>query len=258
MNEHSLQKALSKLNIGDLQYFDSLGSTNDEALAWAAQGAPDLSMVVANEQTSGRGREGRRWYTPAGTALAVSLILRPRADELSHLSRIVGLAAISVAEALRRRSLTPQIKWPNDVLLDGKKVAGILVESTWNGEAVDNVVIGIGMNVADEAVPPVELLHFPATSLEEVLESRPRREVVLRDIVAALIEWRPRLGSNALIEAWEENLAFRGQEIQITGVGGRVFSGMLLGLESDGSLRMQENGNPVTVRFGDVRLRPSA
>lgn len=257
MNTSSLHKNLSKLNLGGLRYFDSIGSTNDEALAWAAQGAPDLSIVVADEQTSGRGREKRRWFTPAGTALAFSLILRPRAEELPHLSRTVGLAAVALAESLRKRSLTPQIKWPNDLLLDGRKVAGILVESTWNGDAVDYVVIGIGVNVARGAVPPPELLQFPAASLEHALGECPEREEVLRDVLSALIEWRPRLGSEALLQAWERDLAFRGQQVEVAGVEGQVVAGTLLGLESDGSLRLQDqHGNPVTVRFGDVRLRP--
>ncbi len=259
MNTSSLKKALSKIDLGGLRYFDSIGSTNDEALAWAAQGAPDLFIVVADEQTSGRGREKRRWFTPAGTALAFSLILRPRAEELPHLSRTVGLAAVALAESLRKRSLTPQIKWPNDLLLDGRKVAGILVESTWNGDAADYVVIGIGVNVARGAVPPPELLQFPAVSLEHALGECPAREDVLRDILSALIDWRPRLGSEALLQAWERDLAFCGQQVEVTGAEGQVVAGTLLGLESDGSLRLQDqHGNPVTVRFGDVRLRPAA
>jgi BirA family biotin operon repressor/biotin-[acetyl-CoA-carboxylase] ligase len=259
MNTSFLHKDLSKLNLGGLRYFDSISSTNDEALAWAAQGAPDLSIVVADEQTSGRGREKRRWFTPAGTALAFSLILRPRVEELPHLSRTVGLAAVALAESLRKRSLAPQIKWPNDLLLDGRKVAGILVESTWNGDTVDYVVIGIGVNVAGGAVPPPELLQFPASSLEHALGECPEREEVLRDILSALIEWRPRLGSEALLRAWERDLAFRGQQVEVTGAEGQVVAGTLLGLESDGSLRLQgQHGNPVTIGFGDVRLRPAA
>ena len=119
MNEHSLQKKLSKLNIGDLRYFDSIGSTNDEALAWAASGARDLSIVIADEQTQGRGRLDRKWFTPKGTALAFSLILRPVASLRPHLSRTVGLAALSIAESCSGLGLAPRIKWPNDILLNG-------------------------------------------------------------------------------------------------------------------------------------------
>ncbi|MBI5298012.1 MAG: biotin--[acetyl-CoA-carboxylase] ligase [Chloroflexi bacterium] len=258
MNARTLTKTLSKLDLGGLRYFDSIGSTNDEALAWAAQGAPDLSIVVADEQTSGRGREGRRWFTPAGTALAFSLILRPTAEELPHLSRTVGLAAVALAESMRKRSLIPQIKWPNDLLLSGQKVAGILVESVWSGEAVDCTVIGVGVNVARAAIPPPELLQFPAVSLEDALGSLPKREAILHDILSELLAWRPLLGSEKLLKTWEERLAFRGERVQITGQGAEIAAGKVLGLEADGSLRLRdERGNPVTVRFGDVRLRPA-
>ena len=90
MNEQSLKKSLSKLELGGLRYFDSIGSTNDEALAWAASNEEDLSIVIADEQTRGRGRLHRTWHTPKGSALAVSLILRPDKSTSPHLSRIVG------------------------------------------------------------------------------------------------------------------------------------------------------------------------
>src|SRR5512134_3605246 len=143
MNQNELKKALAKLPLGDVRYFDSIGSTNNEALAWATSGAKDLSLVIADEQTAGRGRLDRKWLTPKGTALAFSLILCPTAGEKLHLTRIVGLAALAVADALRTRGLAAQIKWPNDVLLNDSKVAGILIESVWSGDEPDCVVIGI-------------------------------------------------------------------------------------------------------------------
>src|SRR6266498_2714647 len=155
MNQNELKKSLSKLPLGDLKYFESIGSTNDEALAWAANDAPDLSMIIADEQTSGRGRLDRKWFTPQGTALAFTLILRPTADEKPYLTRTVGLAALAVAESLRTRDLAAQIKWPNDVLIAGRKVGGILIESVWSGEDVDCVVIGIGINMLRGWVPPM-------------------------------------------------------------------------------------------------------
>src|SRR5512144_3335220 len=103
MNQNELKKALSKLPLGDVRYFDTIGSTNNEALAWATSGAKDLSLVIADEQTAGRGRLDRKWFTPKGTALAFSLILHPSAQEKPHLTRIVGLAALAVADSLRTR-----------------------------------------------------------------------------------------------------------------------------------------------------------
>lgn len=257
MNPNELKKVLSKLPLGDIQYFDSIGSTNNEALAWATSGAKDLSLVIAEEQTAGRGRIDRKWFTPKGTALAFSLILRPTAGEKPYISRIVGLAALAIADTLRTRGLVSQIKWPNDILLNGRKVAGILVESVWSGEEVDALVIGIGMNVLKDAVPSAELLFFPATSLEESLGPLVKRERILHDILAGMIALRSHLGSDSFITSWEKALAFRGEQIQVEQGDGSMIIGKLLGLEPDGSLRVShENGKSIPVRFGDVRLRP--
>ncbi|RPJ19271.1 MAG: biotin--[acetyl-CoA-carboxylase] ligase [Chloroflexi bacterium] len=261
MNQNELKKSLSKLplGLGDVRYFDSIGSTNSEALAWSAGGAKDLSLVIADEQTAGRGRLDRKWFTPRGTALAFSLILRPSAKEKPHLTRIVGLAALAVADSLRTRGLVAQIKWPNDVLLDGRKVAGILVESVWSGVEVDYVVIGVGLNVLKGAVPSAELLQFPATSLEESLGPGVERGKVLRDILAGILALRPHIGTDSFIAAWEKMLAFRDEQVQVEGGSETPMTGKLLGLESDGSLKLSsEDGKSVTVRFGDVRLRRQA
>jgi BirA family transcriptional regulator, biotin operon repressor / biotin---[acetyl-CoA-carboxylase] ligase len=259
MNQNELKKALSKLPLGEIRYFDSVGSTNSEALAWAASGAQDLSLVFADEQTAGRGRLDRKWFTPKETALALSLILRPTAVEKPYISRLTGLAALAIADALRTYGLISQIKWPNDILLNGRKVAGILVESVWSGEEVDCLVIGIGVNVLKGAVPSPDLLRFPATSLEEAFGPDVERERVLRDILAGIIALRPHLRSDSFLASWEKALAFRGEQVQVEQGDGSLRTGKLLGLESDGSLKLSgEAGEAITVRFGDVRLRPRA
>ncbi len=257
MNQNELKKVLSKLPLGDVRYFDSIGSTNNEALAWAASGAKDLSLVIADEQSAGRGRLDRKWFTPKGTALAFSLILRPTVEEKPFLTRTVGLAALAIADTLRTRGLVAQIKWPNDVLLDGCKVAGILIESVWAGDEADYLVIGIGVNVFKGAVPPADLVQFPATSLEKSLGPEIEREKLLSDILAGMIDLRPRIGSDSFIASWENALAFRGEQVQVEEGNGTSVTGKLLGLESDGSLRLSKaDGKSITVRFGDVRLRP--
>ena len=259
MNQQEIKKSLSKLRLGDIKYFDSIGSTNDEALAWAANDTPDLSLVLADEQTAGRGRQGRKWFTPIGTALAFSLLLRPMAEEKPFLTRIVGLAALAVTESLRTRELNAQIKWPNDVLINNKKVSGILTESVWSGEDIDCIVIGVGINVLKDSVPPSESFLFPATSLEQELGYVPDRLELLRDILAALIELRPRLGTAEFLAQWQSLLAFQGELVQVEADTAPPVTGQVIGLDSDGSLRLQkEHGESVTVRFGDVRLRPLA
>ncbi|MBI3161263.1 MAG: biotin--[acetyl-CoA-carboxylase] ligase [Chloroflexi bacterium] len=256
MNEHSLKKALSKLNIGGLRYFDSIGSTNDEALAWATDNASDFSIVIADEQTRGRGRLNRAWFTPKGSALALSLILRqfPR----PYLSRTVGLAALSIAESCSGLGLAPRIKWPNDILLSGKKTAGILIETVWSGEDIDSLVIGMGINVFKESVPPAESLQFPATCLEDELgRTPPPREEIVLNVLASLFRWRNHMDSNAFMKLWEEKLAFRGEQVQAITGNDAPLTGELLGLESDGGLRLCDaQGKSVIVRFGDVSLRP--
>jgi len=256
MNQQALRSSLSKLPLGAIRYFDSIGSTNDEALAWAANDAQDLSIVVANEQTAGRGRLDRPWFTPPSTALAFSLILRPTADEIPHLSRTVGLAALSIADTIGMLGLAPQIKWPNDILLNGRKVAGVLIELVWSGEDVDCVVIGIGINVAKTAVPTTDILRFPATSLEHVLGEAPDRNKLLHDILASFISLRPHMRSDAFMASWEKSLAYYGRQVRVEMGNEQSVTGKVTGLESDGSLKLSdENGKTVTVRFGDVRLR---
>lgn len=259
MDQNELSKLLSKLRLGSIRYFDSVGSTNDEALAWATSGAKDMSLIVADEQTLGRGRLDRPWFTPPGSALAFSLILRPAMDERPHLSRLVGLAALSIARSMQARGLYPEIKWPNDVLLNRRKVAGVLIELVWSGEDVENIVIGIGVNTAKRSVPSTDILRFPATSMEDALGQPVERSEILHDILTEFTALRPQLGTDELIKQWEKVLAYQGRQVQVEMGSEKAITGKVTGLESDGSLKLRdENGKLVTVRFGDVRLRPFA
>jgi len=259
MNQAELDKLLSGLPLGDIRYFESIGSTNDEALAWASKGARDLSLVVADEQTLGRGRLDRQWFTPRGTALAFSLIMHPTLKEKPFLSRTVGLAALAIVNSLGTRGLEPQIKWPNDILLNGRKLAGILIDLNWSGEEIVGMVIGVGINVTKGAVPSTDLLGFPAISLETALGYAPERETLLHDILAGILALRPHMGTDSFIDSWGKRLAYYGRQVRVEMGGDRSITGKVIGLGSDGSLLLQdENGKSVTVRSGDVRLRPFA
>ncbi len=260
---------LASLPLGELRYFDTIGSTNDEALAWAIQGAPDCSLVVADEQTQGRGRAGRRWITPRGTALAFSLILRPTPAETNSPALVTGLAAISVVEALKKAyCLEALIKWPNDVLIGRKKIAGILVESVWAGDCLDAMVVGIGVNVLQESQPAQKELLFPATSLEAELSAADEKRHhdcnlavdrwrLLREIVATFLEWRPRLGSEDLRNAWERYLAFRGEPVRVWTGSEQPLIGHIIGLAGDGRLRLLVGERIEVIPFGEIHLRPS-
>ena len=181
MDESGFRKAISDLPLGGFRFHERVGSTNDSALAWAAGGAADLSLVVADEQTAGRGRGDRQWFTPPGVALAFSLVNRPSTAEEGSLSLFSGLGAIAVCEALGSLGLHPEIKWPNDVLLNRRKVCGILAEAVWIGEKVDCIVLGIGVNVKPGSVPPPDRLNFPATSVEAVLGDAVDRLILFRE-----------------------------------------------------------------------------
>jgi BirA family biotin operon repressor/biotin-[acetyl-CoA-carboxylase] ligase len=259
MNELQLEQHLSSLPLGAFRYYETIGSTNNEALAWASQGAPDFSLILADEQTSGRGRMDRKWFTPPYSALAMSLILRPTTIERAHPARTTGLLALSLAESLLKLGLVPQIKWPNDVLLTDRKVAGILVESTWMGMELDALVLGMGVNVLNASVPPADQLSFPATSIETELGYPIERVELLKDVLLRVLDWRPNLGTEAFLKSWEGGLAFRGQQVQVEAGSGYHVVGELLGLDAEGGLRLQdEHGKSVTVQFGEVRLRPLA
>jgi len=255
--ERALRAALRELPPGGLRFLASTGSTNDVALAWAAQGAPDMALVVADEQTAGRGRGDHAWFTPPGAALAVSLILRPAGIEAAHMAHFSGLGALALAEALGDCPLPVSIKWPNDLLVGGRKTAGVLAETVWTGDRPESVVIGIGVNVHAGSVPPAGTLAFPAASLDEAYGRPLERWELLRRLLEQLMDWRPRLGTSAFVHAWEKNLAFRGEQVQVWGEGIPSTTGRLIGLDSQGGLLLQPADGPqVTLRFGEVHLRP--
>jgi len=257
MDENAFRKLLSDLPLGGLRYFGQVGSTNDEALAWATKHAPDLSLVYAEQQTSGRGRMGRRWFTPPGAALALSLLLRPSGTEREHIALFSGLGALALVTALKKYGITAQIKWPNDVLIDRRKVAGILVETVWMGARAESVVLGIGINVTPESLPPPEALTFPATCVLSEAPGPVERFDLLHILLEAIIAWRPKLASDAFLGAWDASLAFRGETVQVWVGEAEPTLGQVAGIEAEGNLRLSlSTGETSVVRFGDVHLRP--
>ena len=257
MREEELQGTLAGLPLGGWRTYEQVTSTNDVALEWAANGAADLALVVAEEQTAGRGRFQRRWVTTPGAALAFSLVLRPSPDELSWLARMAGLGALAIHHAFEKSwQLESQIKWPNDVLLKERKVAGILVENTWLGDRLQALVIGIGVNISPRSVPPPDQLLFPATCLEAALGRPVERWAVLHDILAGLLGWRRKLASPTFMQAWDAALAFKGESVYISGAGKQDLEGKVIGLSESGSLRLAGvDGQELLVDAGDVRLR---
>mgnify|MGYP000085462797 CR=1 FL=1 len=265
-DQRELQKALAGLALGGFRYFERVGSTMDEATAWLEEGAPDLALVVADEQTAGRGRLGRRWFTAPKASLAFSLVLR-QVDPLQP-SLLTGLGALAVCEALETLyHLQPQIKWPNDVLLEYRKVCGVLTESHWQGEQLSGVVMGIGINLAPSSVPPMNAALFPATCVQDHLRflagapQEVNRFQLLAVILERVLTWRARLQTRSFIQSWEARLAYRWETVQIfrdLNEGNSLLTeGRLEGLNSDGNLILRlANGETQTVNFGEIRLRP--
>lgn len=257
MNIDSLQNNLAGLPIPEIRYFDSIGSTNDEALAWIAAGAGDGCLVIADQQTRGRGRFQRRWITRAGAALAFSLILRPTVGEMARVGFFSPLGAVSLSQALEEQlGLHPLIKWPNDVLLERKKAAGILVEAAWLGDQLQGMVIGIGLNITPEAVPPAAELLFPATSVETAAGQPVDREALLKAILQAIFTWRAALTTEAFHQAWEARLAFRGEWVRIEDSGQPPVTGQVMGIDPGGNLLLRNQaGETTAVAVGDLHLR---
>jgi BirA family biotin operon repressor/biotin-[acetyl-CoA-carboxylase] ligase len=280
MNQHELEILLGNFPLGGVRYFDQLTSTNDEAANWLKTDCPDLALVVANEQTAGRGRSGRKWFTPAGSALAFSLILRSE-EQISPLrqyqntARLNGLGALAVTLALQKKYHLPaEIKWPNDVLVNTKKLSGVLAEAHWIGNEFVAVVLGIGVNVATTAVPPNNwdtLNPQPslATSVEAELGASLDRWDLLSAVLAELLIWRQQLSTPEFLTVWEENLAFKDQWVQIISpeMAAPAKAGKIIALEEDGALRIQdESGERHSLRVGEIhptdpplggfRLRP--
>jgi BirA family transcriptional regulator, biotin operon repressor / biotin---[acetyl-CoA-carboxylase] ligase len=254
MNQETLKTALQDLPLGGFRFYEQIGSTNDIALNWIEEGGRDFSLVVANEQISGRGRSGRSWQTPPDSALALSLLLLPSISETKNISLFTGLCALALVDTLKEQyNLKAEIKWPNDILIEEKKVAGILVEASWEGDKAKGIVLGMGVNILNTAIPDDGNLHFPATSLEESLGQKVDRTKTLHGILTALIKRRKALGKAEMVAAWNENLAFRGKQVEIKGGAEQVIQGELLGVNQDGSLRLD---TAQSIHFGDVHLRP--
>lgn len=257
MDEYRLREYLKDLPVAALRWSEVTGSTNLDAMNWASSGADDFSLVVADQQSQGRGRLGRKWITIPGAALAFSIIIRPTEAETTHLGLFSPLGAVAVADALSVLGLQPVIKWPNDVLLNRKKTCGILAEAVWSGQHLDALVLGIGVNVALPSVPPPDQVLFPATCVESELGNSLDRFALLFSILQSVLDWRKHLGTRTFLDAWQSRLAFIGEKVFVSSGGNMAVEGLLLGVDSDGSLRLDVGAGEITaIQVGDVQLRP--
>lgn len=252
-----LRAALPVNGLGEpLYFFSTIGSTNDYARELAEQGAPQGTLVVTDEQTAGRGRGDNRWETPARSALAFSVILRPKRLPPERAGIMTALGALAVAEAIEGLGRQAEIKWPNDVLMSGKKVAGVLAEIAWQGDTPAFAVIGVGVNVRPKSVPMKEEISFPATCVELRLGRVIDRHRLLIDILIKLADWYHNLESSKFMETWEAHLAYRGHMVAVEAPSGDI-RGKLKGLSSNGRLCLEGDDKAVfEVGPESSRLRP--
>lgn len=231
----------AKLAPRPFQYHAQVDSTNDLAQAWLRAGAPAGAVVIADEQLKGRGRRGHFWHTPPGVALAVSVILRP---ERGALHQVTMLGALAIAETLTALGATQVgIKWANDVLLNGRKVSGVLSEAIWDRDRLIGAVLGMGVNVRVDFSDTD--LAVKAISIEPALGIKVNRAEMLVTLLRRVDFWAAQLGTRALFQAWRSRLVTPGQQVTImddqTTISGTAIDvdeqGALLVRDADGVLR---------------------
>ena len=228
---------------------EACASTNDEAARYARAGASHGTLVIAERQEAGRGREGRAWASPSG-GLYFSAIMRPPLP-LADVPPITLAIGIAVCDAARAFGADAALKWPNDVLIGDKKLAGVLVETQSQGGRLDSVIVGIGVNIG--SVP--EEVATRATALEV------DREAFIAELVVQLERWVDRYvacGLDSIIPSWQQRMA-PGLSARAT-IDGAALNGELTGIDLDGALLLRDDTGKVhRVRSGDVEvIRPDA
>lgn len=234
--------------------FDSIDSTNLEAMRQARAGAHEGLCIVAREQTVGRGRLDRSWHSPKDAGLYFSIVLRPRL-KINAWPLITLMAALAGADALMKAcGLRADIKWPNDLCVNDRKLCGILAE-TVETEVGQAAIVGIGINLKADRLPAT--VSDLATSVESVTARQPDGERVLEELVKAIGERYELLqspqGDEHTIREWCANSSYAvGRQVRVT-LGNDTFEGTTRGLESDGALRVETQGEKIRiVRAGDV------
>jgi BirA family biotin operon repressor/biotin-[acetyl-CoA-carboxylase] ligase len=229
---------------------DACGSTNDEAWRLALDGAADGTVVFAEEQSKGRGRFGRSWVAPAGSCILCSAILRPGL-EVERVPLVTAIASLAAADAVEEAGgVEAQIVFPNDVFVDGRKIAGVLVESRFVSDRPDLFIVGIGINVnvGRGEFPPE--LRKTATSLAIETGAEVPRARVAKALLAALDGWAGELGGNLrrLRKAWRDRSFVLGRRVRIEEKG-RAFAGTVVEIDPLAGLEVRlDSGHLRAVR----------
>jgi BirA family biotin operon repressor/biotin-[acetyl-CoA-carboxylase] ligase len=253
LSASAIKEGLATRFIGKkISYYPRLTSTMAAARQEARRGAKEGTVIIAGEQTKGRGRLTRTWFSPGGN-IALSLILYPDAASLFYLIMIASLAAASAIEGVT--GLKTQIKWPNDILIGGKKVSGILIENEMKGDKVAYAIIGIGINIAlrpDE----VSEISATATSLEAELGKQVSREVIIINLLTEFERLYLKLpDAEPIFKAWRDRLITLGHKVTAKW-GEETLRGIAESVDESGALLLRlADGTLARVVAGDVTLR---
>ena len=251
-----VQETLSANIFGNpLHYFHEINSTNTHLRELAESGAPQGIVVVAETQTQGRGRLGRRWESPGFANLYLSILLRPKLSP-AHAAQITLVAAVALADVVD--TYVPgraAIKWPNDILVGGKKLAGILTEASCDAERVHYVILGIGVNLNYPVAAMPDEIRGRASSLIEVTGAAVSRESFLLRLIQGVERCYGELeqaGFDALAPRWESYFAWRGKRVRVELLD-QVTTGTAQGIDRDGALIVMDDGGVAQrIVAGDV------
>ena len=256
LRQNDMVQGLKTTIIGkDIRLFPEVVSTNTLAMEAASQGAPEGTVIIAEMQTGGKGRLGRTWISPRGN-LYLSVILRPQIP--THKAPLITLVgAVAVASAIRKLcSVQAEIKWPNDILISGKKVAGLLTEMSAEPDRIRHIALGIGVDVnMDLQELPLDV-RLNATSLAIQAGAVIDRNLLVRQIFRDLEHWyRIFLASEReVLKEWEQLNVTISRRVQVSGMG-EVFEGLAQGIDSEGRLKVAlDDGTIRTVAAGDVTI----
>ncbi|MCD8083623.1 MAG: biotin--[acetyl-CoA-carboxylase] ligase [Clostridiales bacterium] len=258
LSESEIRSALRSRWAGqNLIFLDRVDSTNREIRRLADQGAPEGTLAVAEIQTAGKGRRGRTWNSPCGSGIWMSLLLRPKFLP-KHASLLTLLAAMAVGRGIRETTgLDCKIKWPNDLVLGGKKLCGILTEMATEEDTICYCVVGIGINVNTEEFP--EDIRQTATSLYLETGATVRRAPVINAVMCAWEEYYEKyqetLDMSLLIDEYSEHLINRNSQVRVLAPG-HEYNGISRGINEAGELLVEtEDGQIHTVLSGEVSVR---
>ncbi len=258
LDETRLISSLSSGIMGRrLHLLRSVDSTNTIAYEMALKGAEEGTVVIADSQDKGRGRLGRRWESPPGVNIYLSLILRPTITP-SHAPHLTFISSIALVDTIKKNcpGLEPLIKWPNDIIINHRKVAGILTEMNSEMDRVIFVVIGIGINVNMSVALLPEGLRTVATSLREEMGETIDRNRLVIDLLKGIetsYEMYKKEGFQKILDIWRSHAYLDGRFVEVSHFSERV-RGVVIGVDEDGRLLVKDDGELIRVIAGDVSI----